>query len=62
MAREALQPGEPVSLVCSVCLPLVHLHLTSHREGFLIHIAKLISRKLITVYTFHCCAYGVNGI
>lgn len=44
-------------LVSSVYLYLVHLHWDGGRERFLIHVAKLISRKLLAVYSFPCCVY-----
>ena len=60
MAREALQPGGLVSLVSWVYLHLAHILLPGHRERFLIHIAKLISRKFTTIYTSHCCVYRIS--
>lgn len=60
MAREALQPGGLVPLVCSVSLHLAHVRLPGRRERFLIHIAKLTSRKVTAVYTSHCCVYGLS--
>lgn len=51
MAGEALQPGEPVSLVCSF-----GIYLTGDTY------CHLISRKTVMVYPFPCCVYGGNNI
>lgn len=46
--------------VCSVSCTLPRVHLPESQERFLIHITKLTSRKVTTVYASHCCVYGIQ--